>query len=50
METNVPGIFLAGTAIAGSPVGRVRIIVEDCHVHVPRIVNAILQGNRAARR
>jgi len=41
METNVPGIFLAGTAIAGSPVGRVRIIVEDCHVHVPRIVDAI---------
>ena len=41
METNVPGIFLAGTAIAGSPVGRVRIIVEDCHVHVPRIVKAI---------
>jgi len=43
METNVPGIFLAGTAIAGSPVGRVRIIVEDCHVHVPRIVKAILR-------
>ena len=41
METNVPGLFIAGTAIAGSPVGRVRIIVEDCHVHVPRIVNAI---------
>jgi thioredoxin reductase (NADPH) len=41
METNVPGLFVAGTAIAGSPVGRVRIIVEDCHVHVPRIVNAI---------
>jgi thioredoxin reductase (NADPH) len=41
METNVPGIFLAGTAIAGSPVGHVRIIVEDCHVHVPRIVKAI---------
>lgn len=41
METNVPGLYLAGTAIAGSPVGRVRIIVEDCHVHVPRIVNAL---------
>jgi thioredoxin reductase (NADPH) len=41
METNVPGLFVAGTAIAGSPVGRVRIIVEDCHVHVPRIVDAI---------
>ncbi len=41
METNVPGVFVAGTAIAGSPVERVRIIVEDCHVHVPRIVNAL---------
>ena len=41
METNVPGVFVAGTAIAGSPVERVRIIVEDCHVHVPRIVAAI---------
>ncbi|HEX6098879.1 MAG TPA: NAD(P)-binding domain-containing protein [Thermoanaerobaculia bacterium] len=41
METNVPGVFVAGTAIAGSPRERVRIIVEDCHVHVPRIVSAI---------
>jgi thioredoxin reductase (NADPH) len=40
-ETNVPGVFVAGTAIAGSPQERVRIIVEDCHVHVPRIVAAI---------
>lgn len=41
METNVPNLFLAGTAIAGSPVGRVQIIVEDCHVHVDRIVSAV---------
>lgn len=41
METNVPGLFIAGTAIQGSPVGRVRVIVENCHVHVPRIVAAI---------
>lgn len=41
METNVPGVYVAGTAIAGSPAERVRIIVEDCHVHVPRIVAAI---------
>lgn len=41
MESNVPGLFLAGTAIAGSPVGRVQIIVEDCHVHVDRIMAAI---------
>ncbi|HEV7238780.1 MAG TPA: NAD(P)-binding domain-containing protein [Thermoanaerobaculia bacterium] len=42
METNVPGVFVAGTAVAGSPRERVRVIVEDCHVHVPRIVSAIL--------
>jgi bacillithiol disulfide reductase len=41
METNVPGVFVAGTAIAGSPAERVRIIVEDCHVHVDRILKAI---------
>jgi thioredoxin reductase (NADPH) len=41
METTVPGVFVAGTAIAGTPRERVRIIVESCHVHVPRIVAAI---------
>ncbi len=44
METNVPGVFLAGTAISGSPEERVRVIVEDCHVHVPRIVAALRNG------
>jgi thioredoxin reductase (NADPH) len=48
METNVPGVFVAGTAIAGSPAERVRIIVEDCHVHVPRIVSAILHRHGRA--
>jgi thioredoxin reductase (NADPH) len=43
METNVPGVFVAGTAIAGSPKERVSIIVEDCHVHVPRIVARLLR-------
>jgi len=42
METNVPGVFVAGTAVAGSPAERVRVIVEDCHVHVPRIVQRLL--------
>lgn len=41
METNVPGVYLAGTAVSGSPEERVRVIVEDCHVHVPRIVAAL---------
>lgn len=50
METNVPGVFVAGTAIAGSPQQRVQIIVEDCHVHVPRIVSAIALRREELRR
>ncbi len=46
METNVPGVFIAGTAVAGTPPTRVSVIVETCHVHVPRIVAAIL-GRKA---
>jgi thioredoxin reductase (NADPH) len=38
METNVPGVFIAGTAIAGTPKERVSVIVETCHEHVPKIV------------
>jgi thioredoxin reductase (NADPH) len=47
METNVPGVFVAGTAIAGTPPGKIRVIVESCHVHVDRIVGAIT-GRRLA--
>lgn len=42
MQTNVPGVFIAGTAVAGTPPTKVSVIVETCHVHVPRIVAAIL--------
>ncbi len=45
METNVPGVFVAGTSVAGTPPRKVTVIVETCHVHVPRIVAAI-QGAR----
>jgi thioredoxin reductase (NADPH) len=47
METNVPGVFIAGTAIAGTPPGKIRVIVESCHVHVDRIVAAVT-GRRLA--
>jgi thioredoxin reductase (NADPH) len=47
METNVPGVFVAGTAVAGTPPRKVTVIVETCHVHVPRIV-AALHGQRVA--
>jgi thioredoxin reductase (NADPH) len=47
METNVPGVFIAGTAVAGTPPRKVAVIVETCHVHIPRIVAAI-NGRRVA--
>lgn len=46
METNVPGVYVAGTAIAGTQT-KYRVFLENCHVHVERIV-AALQGRRAA--
>lgn len=42
METNVPGVYVAGTAAAGSQ-RRTKVFIETSHVHVDRIV-AALQG------
>lgn len=40
MQTNVPGLFVAGTAAAGTQI-RFRLFIENCHIHVRRIVRAI---------
>jgi thioredoxin reductase (NADPH) len=40
METNVPGIYLAGTVAAGTQ-SHYRLFIENCHVHVGRVVAAI---------
>jgi len=40
METNVPGVFVAGTAVAGSQ-RRTKLYIENSHIHVERIVRAI---------
>jgi len=37
METNVPGVYVAGTAAAGSQ-KEYRLFIENCHIHVDRIV------------
>jgi thioredoxin reductase (NADPH) len=42
METNVPNVFVAGTATAGSQ-QRTKVFIETSHIHVDRIV-AALQG------
>jgi thioredoxin reductase (NADPH) len=40
METNVPGLYVAGTVAAGNQ-RRYRLFIENCHHHVTRIVTAI---------
>ena len=40
METNVPGVHVAGTAVGGTQ-DKYRVFIENCHVHVDRIVNAL---------
>jgi thioredoxin reductase (NADPH) len=41
METNVPGLFVAGTGTAGTQIGGVKEFIETSHVHVARIVAAL---------
>jgi thioredoxin reductase (NADPH) len=40
METNVPGLFVAGTAVGGTQ-DKYTVFIENCHVHVDRIVAAL---------
>jgi len=47
MESNVPNLYIAGTAIAGTQGSRdpdgtrhgYKVFLENCHVHVPRILH-----------
>lgn len=40
METSVPGLYVAGTAVAGTQ-GRFTVYIENSHVHAARIAAAI---------
>ena len=40
MESSVPGIYVAGTAVGGTQ-DKYRVFIENCHVHVGRIVAAL---------
>ena len=38
MQTNIPGIYVAGTAIAGTQSSKYKTFLENCHDHVDKIV------------
>ena len=40
METNVPGVYVAGTGCGGTP-KRTKVFIETSHVHVRRIVRTL---------
>lgn len=44
MQTNVPGVYVCGTVIGGTQM-KYRVFLENCHVHVERIV-ADLTGQK----
>lgn len=41
METNVPGLFVAGTAAAGTQASSAKAFIETSHVHVDRIIASL---------
>ncbi len=41
MQTNVPGVYVAGTAVAGTQQSY-EVFLENCHVHVDRILAHLL--------
>lgn len=41
MQTNAPGVYIAGTAIDGSPSGGVLVFIENAHIHAQRIAASI---------
>lgn len=41
METNVPNVFVIGTAAAGTELGGVKTFIENAHVHVQRVLHAL---------
>lgn len=48
METNVKGLYVAGTAIAGTQASGVREFIETSHIHVERIVAALTGASAPA--
>ncbi|MBN1291358.1 MAG: YpdA family putative bacillithiol disulfide reductase [Candidatus Latescibacteria bacterium] len=48
METNIPGLYVAGTAVAGSQ-QKYSVFIENCHIHVERIFAALTCSTTTGR-
>jgi len=48
MRTSVPGVYVAGTAIAGTQSSKYRVFLENCHDHAGKIVADVVGGASSA--
>lgn len=48
-ESNVPGLYIAGTAVAGTQSSRYKTFLENCHEHVDQIIAHITGREQTAR-
>ena len=46
MRSSDPGVYVVGTATAGTQHGKFRTLIETCHAHVPRVVKDVLRRTR----
>ncbi|MCC9658440.1 NAD(P)-binding domain-containing protein [Rhodopirellula halodulae] len=44
METERPGIYVAGTAVGGTQSSKYQVFLENCHVHAKKITRHLLDG------
>jgi len=49
MESNVPGIYVAGTAVAGNRASQFKTFLENCRQHVEKIVAHLAGGPATSR-
>lgn len=47
MQTNIPGVYICGTAVAGTQTSGVEVYIETSHVHTRRIIRD-LTGDQSA--
>lgn len=55
METELPGVYVAGTAVGGTQSSKYQVFLENCHVHAAKITKHLLEygigsRNTAAKR
>lgn len=48
MQTNVPGLYIAGTAVGGTQ-ERFTVFIENCHIHVEKIMQSIFHVDAGLR-